>query len=276
MQDRFPDVKIERKRLFPPELTTEGVKKYYHDLKTTNDDVLVFYYSGHGGTDVANLLGKSPGPLVDSQFFKISSGERVFRRDVRKAMEEKPHRLIVLLTDCCSNRDKANLPGKGIDTQAVYELAHVKASQVKRDANAETFRSLFLRCQGVVDLTAASLPLPTVKAGKVVELSLGETAACQGEVGSVFTHVLLQILALSPAEMSQATRYPNDRLVDWMQLFTKVQSATFYYRLGLDGSMLAGVDRRDQAAVVAKLRDLAKKVQLSGSQRPVFYELRGE
>lgn len=71
----------------------QKVLDYYRDLKLEPGEALLCYYSGHGGT--ANGSG---------HFLDLKAG-RLSRDALRKAMEAKKARLMVLLTDCCANFD---------------------------------------------------------------------------------------------------------------------------------------------------------------------------
>jgi hypothetical protein len=73
------------------DVTSGKVLRYYHDLRVEPDDALVFFYSGHGATNATrgHFLQFTHGPL--------------FRNDLLAAMQKHNPRLMVLLTDCCSN-----------------------------------------------------------------------------------------------------------------------------------------------------------------------------
>jgi hypothetical protein len=114
-------------------VTRENILRYYRDLKTGPDEVLLFFYSGHGRID------PKLGQCLEPQMGKTPL---VPRGDVRKAMEGKGAGLVILLTDCCSTRIAAK---PGVATRQT--ITDVKLHPV--------LRSLFFLHRGTVDVTAA-------------------------------------------------------------------------------------------------------------------------
>jgi hypothetical protein len=78
--------------------TPQKVLDYYRDLKLEPGEALLCYYSGHGGT------GNGGTDNGGGHFLDLKAG-RLSRDALRKAMEAKKARLMVLLTDCCANFD---------------------------------------------------------------------------------------------------------------------------------------------------------------------------
>jgi len=116
------------------DVTPERILGYYSELKPNSDDALLFFYGGHGATDIDK-----------KHFFDLACGKQLVRADLRKAMEDKKTALVLLLTDCCSTpRKTALVKRKNLD-----EGMEVKGLQ-------PTARCLFFQARGTVDVTAAT------------------------------------------------------------------------------------------------------------------------
>lgn len=111
-------------------VTPDGVLKYYERLKEAHgqslrNETLLFIYSGHGGLDTAR-----------GQFLAMERG-RLYRSDLRRALDATDARLTVILTNCCSN------------------IAGVDPPNRRVPAEWEAFKQLFFQHRGMVDITAA-------------------------------------------------------------------------------------------------------------------------
>lgn len=104
-------------------------------LQVNENDVIYFYYSGHG----ANPPGKK-WPVMD--FARPDSSDDVSLDEVVEKLQPKNPRLLVVLADCCNS-----FPNQG-DPLIVKE--------VFKDTVADAFRSLFVNFQGTVIATGAS------------------------------------------------------------------------------------------------------------------------
>jgi hypothetical protein len=73
------------------DVNPEHILAYYKGLQVAANETLLFYYSGHGGyhRNKGHFLALTHGPL--------------YRRDLLAAMQAQRPRLVVVLTDCCSN-----------------------------------------------------------------------------------------------------------------------------------------------------------------------------
>src|SRR5262245_53671531 len=152
--------------------TPARVLAYYRGLKVAPTDALLCYYSGHGGAHKGG-----------GHFLELKAG-RLQRDELRKAMEGKRPRLVVLLSDCCA--DYGDVPLSRI---LLADDGKMDAGKKKRDPGArqntlrsprgETLRHLLFHGRGVVDITACDL---------------GKVAFSSRRRGGYFTLTLVNLL----------------------------------------------------------------------------------
>lgn len=73
------------------EASPESVRAALAKLRPEPNDTVVFYYTGHGGLD-------------DRGSHFLMNGGKLYRDEVRAALQHMKPRLTVLLTDCCNSR----------------------------------------------------------------------------------------------------------------------------------------------------------------------------
>jgi hypothetical protein len=100
------------------------------EFRPAPDDVVVVYFSGHGGVD-------------DRGHYLWLAGGRLYREELRQRMQRSGARLVVLLTDCCSTRS---------DGQRYYAPA---PRITPPSTMAPALRSLLNNAAGVVDINAS-------------------------------------------------------------------------------------------------------------------------
>jgi hypothetical protein len=266
--------RLDLRVLSGPDAQPSNITTYYDALESGKNDALVFYYSGHGGCDADRVVGMNPAAgtkaLWESHY--LSMGKRkIVRKRIRDAMEAKPHQLIVMLSDCCS--DRVSMPGKGPGSNALGTLIGVDLPPETRSVDKTTFTSLFLRSVGVFDITAGSIPNPTMRGNQITKASSGQNAICNPEIGGVFTHVLLQLMAVPPSELTKRSKYKSDVYVDWFQMFGPLQWGTYYFRLGLNWSILDGPRRLSPAELKERARREGRALREVGEQRPFPFRL---
>ncbi len=132
-------------------------------LNTSSDDIIVFYYSGHGGRPSDY---QDPFPYMcltenlSSNYVPVST--------VRQLLSVKSARLKIIITDCC------NADGSGED-----KGAYSKEATFYNKSTSENFKKLFLTTRGEIVITSS-------KAG---QLSLGNST-----YGGLMTRNLFSVL----------------------------------------------------------------------------------
>jgi hypothetical protein len=188
------------------DVTPTRVLNYYRDLKVDPNETLLCYYSGHGAADETK-----------GHFLDMKAG-RLMRSDLRKAMEAKRARLVVLLSDCCGaygldafgprNRIGLEPPDKEKkDGKAKRRPDHGARQNTLRSGRGETLRHLLFHHRGVVDITACDL-------GKLAFSSLGS--------GGYFTLTLGYLFGVDGDRFDA----DGDGLISWNGFFTVLQVAT--------------------------------------------------
>ena len=171
-----------------PDSILEAVSK----IKPAPSDTLVVYYSGHAANDSA-----AGGHYFQ---FRDASGKtsELQRRILLAAMKEKKPRLAVLLTDCCNIDSKSTGHSKEKDSDPTPESP---------ESVSPLFESLFLRPEGVVDITSS----------KKGEASFVDSTSKRR--GSCFTYPMVALLQ----------KHKNDGAMTWEKfvalLKTDVQKA---------------------------------------------------
>lgn len=157
--------------------------------KVRPDDGLLFYFGGHGAMN--DKLG---------HVFKMHSGRDVVRRHVRAAMEKCKAGLTVLLSDCCSTKEKW-LGNKDNIDPGIREAFLDPRPPVKH---------LFFQSRGVVDVTAAAE---------------NEAAWSDDENGGLFTRSLARMLTKKVEELD----LNKDGFITWQEFFPQLQNETKYF-----------------------------------------------
>jgi hypothetical protein len=184
---RIPERSRTVKVLSSREATPDQIRAYFRRLESKSADTLLLFYSGHGAWDVGrgHLLTLNAGTMERSELLNLMKG--------------KDHRLIVLLTNACSNlvsSDEGPSPfaRKGrVERQAAGELDPV-------------MRALLFEEQGVVDITAAEI---------------GTYAFGHPTMGGFFTIALREVLSQPAQRLDNGTGS-----VSWQTVFPLIRRRT--------------------------------------------------
>lgn len=145
-------------------------------LQVGNNDVVVFYYGGHGARAVSD----------SDRFPQMCLGERnqanwVPSSLIKNMITKKNPRLTIVLTGCC------NYPDNGVTIKSIIAQSGSYTSMA--NINKEAFKELFLNSKGVVQLTSSRA---------------GEFSWCNDK-GSFFALALLETLN----DVGKGTVSPN-------------------------------------------------------------------
>ncbi len=116
--------------------TYANMEKLLKNVETEKDDVLLFYFSGHGGMD----KNKTFLLTTDKKFF--------YRDDVEKYLKSKKAKLKIAISDACSSSIG------GIDSRGLFETPEEMAK--KENTFVEIYKNLFLNYEGMLYITSAS------------------------------------------------------------------------------------------------------------------------
>lgn len=142
----------------------ENLKKVLDNIRCQSDDVVFFYYSGHG---VRSKRDTSPYPQMCLGQFDQS--KMISVEGVDRAIARKNPRLRFVITDCCNSEDEFVTP----------KLEISKGSSIINSKKKGNYEKLFMEKYGNVIVTSSKA---------------GETSSCNNQIGGFFTYSLLAVL----------------------------------------------------------------------------------
>ncbi|OHD54997.1 MAG: hypothetical protein A2Y33_03260 [Spirochaetes bacterium GWF1_51_8] len=117
------------------EATKDNIMNVLKKLKLNKNDVLMVYFSGHGGMEGGKL------------FLETSDLEQIYRSELAKVVESKDAKLKLVFTDACSS---------SIDGLIAVKTLGGLTKANKQKALVEIYKNLFLNYEGTLYMTAAS------------------------------------------------------------------------------------------------------------------------
>lgn len=146
--------------------TKKNIIEYIDEMEVGRDDVILFFYGGHGTHAENNANDPWPqmcmNTNIESLFMPV--------KQLDKLLGNKQPKLRVILTNCC-NKEQS-----GVTIKPLY--AQSTGATMLGDYNAAAFKKLFLENQGKVMMTSSKL---------------GQYSWC-GANGGLFTNYLLDVL----------------------------------------------------------------------------------
>lgn len=169
--------------------TNANLVQLLDKLRTDKDDVILFYYTGHGTRsreDVSEFPQMCLGSRYDDDFYPLEN--------VQKRLEQQPARLKIVIGDCC-NSITPGVSAKQFESRSVTVLSREPVN---------VYNSLFVGNKGYL-ITSGS--------------QKGETALGTAE-GGVYTNCILNILKDIAARGMIST---------WENIMEQAQDMTFQY-----------------------------------------------
>ncbi len=172
-----------------------NVVKQLSMLKPGFNDVLIFYYVGHG---FRKAKDNRPFPFLD---FRANTKEDFMEKslnleDIYNQLKLKNARLNIVMGDCCNSDPYANSPMAAADPRP-------RASEL--DFNLEKCRELFLNTKRMSLLMTAA--------------EKGQLASCNAELGAFFSFYF-------KSSMENALRDVKTKNVSWYQVIDKAKLQT--------------------------------------------------
>lgn len=155
-------------------------------LSCAPDDIILFYYSGHG---MRSDKDKNPFPQMCLKYEAYEQDKWIPVHQVVDALSNKGARLVIVLTDCC------NSIASWVSAKAPIETA-TKAAVDDSKVSA-IYRKLFLENKGVIVATSSSID---------------QTSGCNNDLGGFFSWALFDC-ALYSAGLG------NVQPVTWNNIF---------------------------------------------------------
>lgn len=166
----------------------QNLRKVLDNIRCQSDDVVFFYYSGHG---VRSVDDTSPYPQMCLGLSLDEQSKMISVEGVDRAIARKKPRLRFVITDCCNSEDEFVTP----------KLEISKGNSVVNSKKKSNYSKLFLEKYGNVIVTSSKA---------------GETSSCNEEIGGFFTFCLLAVLENAIQQ----------NVSDWNVIMKAVQEST--------------------------------------------------
>jgi hypothetical protein len=128
-------VKVEKTILQGSKATLFNIRNAMRNLNAGSDDIIFFYFSGHGG-------------MENGKTFLFSADEKNLQRsEVEAAFNAQTARLKMIITDACSN---------AVDGLAATRSLSKANTDIEAGAFDNIYKNLFLNHKGVMHLSASS------------------------------------------------------------------------------------------------------------------------
>jgi hypothetical protein len=186
--NNLPADRAEIRMLTGKDVNAAAILAYYRNLKVTPNDALLFYYAGHGATD------PEKGHFMALQELNTKP---LIRDDLRRAMEQHRPGLIVIITDCCSDRYplKEGLRKVYVESGSAASIHPV-------------LRCLLYQSRGVVDITASS----------------GNSSFGDDKRGGIFTRTIERLVTEDDAFAKLDA--DHDGFLSWPEFFARLRKET--------------------------------------------------
>ncbi|MBO4850223.1 MAG: caspase family protein [Prevotella sp.] len=125
--------------------TKSNLMKVVNTIQTQSNDIIVFYYSGHGTHAPGQDNDKFPQMLLNSRY----EGDFVPVRLVAEQLDKKPHGLLLILTDCCNNIVNGVRPKSA--------LSQLQSTTIAKSSEAANYKRLFVESKGKIMATGCKL-----------------------------------------------------------------------------------------------------------------------
>lgn len=136
---------------FPHEVCTkENLYNVLNQLQCSPDDIVIFYYSGHGGR---NPNDRSEFPQMCLKYTGYQQANFVPVHEVQTRLANKNARLTLILSDCC------NVADNGISAKLIE--APSRGATTNEAEVAERMRKLFLNAKGMLTFTGSQVGKPS-------------------------------------------------------------------------------------------------------------------
>ena len=164
-----------------------------NDFKCGSDDVVIFYYSGHGVRSLKDA-SEFPQMCLGSYYQK----DYVSLERVKEIIEKKGPKLSIILGDCCNSYSRVVLPKEGVLEAAAWPS--------RSSRNSKGLAKLFLETKGSV-----------IAAGS----SKGEYAWSNSSQGGFFTNGFLDEVEAYTASSGSSC--------DWQELMRRTRKRVVEY-----------------------------------------------
>ena len=165
--------------------SNERLSEVLNSLKCGKDDIILFYYSGHGGRSPKD---KSEYPQMCLKYSGYEQNKWYPVHTVIEKLQQKSARFTLVLTDCC------NTPGSLVTPKSV--LADKTEPVELTEHEVGRYKKLFLESKGIVIATSSKK---------------GQASGGSKEIGGLFTYVFWKI-ALPSAISGEIPATWNDIL----------------------------------------------------------------
>ena len=142
----------------------QNLRKVLDNIRCQSDDVVFFYYSGHG---VRSMQDTSPYPQMC--LGQTNEAQMISVEGVDRALSQKNPRLRFVITDCCNSESEFVTP----------KLEIGKGNSMVNARRAGNYEKLFMGKYGNMIFTSSKA---------------GETSSCNNQIGGFFTYCLLAVL----------------------------------------------------------------------------------
>ena len=132
--DKRKIVKVEKKVIRGRSATLKNVNSAIDALSAGKDDIVLFYFSGHGGME------------NNKTFMVTSDGKFLFRDDLKSRINSKQARLKIIISDACSN-----------DIDGIMVARSFKSRKPAKEGKFdEIYRELFLKHKGLLHISSST------------------------------------------------------------------------------------------------------------------------
>lgn len=178
------------------ECSKENLESLLSSLSVSNKDIIVFYYSGHGGHANGGFEDKWPQMCLNKPQFQA---KYVPLRKVIETLGNKQAHFTLILSDCCNSIDETGtVTVKGLLKSAGDATAITERTK-------QNYINLFTKYSGVLPITSSKL---------------GQTSGCNGVDGGFFSFCFFNSLYESVSGTATAS---------WEAIVKDATSSTLSY-----------------------------------------------